>query len=125
MVNLAPAQAAVLRLMTDRCRLRRNPGGETDDVLDPNPQELTLDPGEIEPYYDGVCIARASEGGTGEDASSCTVPLSVEASAGDITEIYESRDSAMVGRWFRVEQVFGGTFAVSRRLKIAEVAPWQ
>jgi hypothetical protein len=126
MVNLAPAQAAVERLMGDRCRIRRNPGGSDDDVLNPNPGELTLDPGvEIEPYYDGICSARAAAGGTGEDASSITVPLSVVPLEDDAIEVYESRDAAMVGRWFRVDRVMGGTFAVSRRLQVAEIAPWQ
>ena len=126
MVNLAPAQAAVERLMTDRCKLYRNPGGVDDDVLNPNPGELTLDPdAEIVPYYDGICSARAAAGGSGEDASSVTVPLAVVPYEDDAIEVVESRDAAMVGRWFRVDRVMGGTFAVSRRLQVAEIAPWR
>lgn len=125
MVDLAPAQRAVERiLLTDRCRLRRNPGGEEDDTLSAEPGELTLTPQTITPYYDGVCALRVESGGDGADTATVTVPLAIVPDEGDVAEIYEARDPGLVGRWFRIDQVGGGTFAVSRRCQVGEVPPW-
>lgn len=128
MVDLAPAQRAVEKLMTDTGKLRRNPGGIDDDVLDPNPGNLTLSPGAVpEPYYDGKCTVRVSQAAAnGETDSSASFPLGVEPLEGDFLEVTASRDPALPGRWFRIDRVKGGTFAVSRKVGITEVAPqWQ
>lgn len=126
MVNLSPAQAAVAKLMTDVCALRRNPGGVDDDVLNPNPGSLDLGTAAPAPYYTGPCMFRVSpvDVDNGID-SSVSVPLEVDARDDDFVEILEARDTTMVGHWFRVDQVRGGTFAVSRKLVTKEVAnPW-
>lgn len=125
MVNLAPAQRAVEALMTDTVRLRRNPGGNDDDVLNPNPGNLTLDAGAVEPYYDGPATIRVSQAAeNGVAGSMASVPLAVIPDEDDVIEVVTSRDPTLPGRWFRVDQVRGGTFAISRRLVISEVAPW-
>lgn len=120
MVNLAPAQAAVERLMTDRVRLYRNPNGVADDTLSPDPNDLTLDPGAMGVVYDGRATVKITE--AAENGAASSLPLAVVALEDDLVEIVEARDVAIVGRWFRVDQVQGGTFAVTRRLILAEVA---
>lgn len=124
MVNLAPAQAAVERLMTDTCRLYRNPGGVEDDTLAPTSEGAILDPGTVEPYYEGKCLFRVSTAAAnGVQGSGASIPLEQEPARDDFFEVVASRDPESVGRWFRVADVQGGTFAVSRKLVLAEVAP--
>lgn len=124
MVNLAPAQAAVERLMTDRVRLHRNPFGVHDDTMSPDPNDLELDPGAFGVFYDGKATVKVSE--AAENGAASSLPLAVVALEDDLVEVVESRDAAIVGRWFRVDEVRGGTFSVSRRVVLAEVAapPW-
>lgn len=120
MVNLAPAQAAVERLMTDRVRLWRNPLGVHDDTMAPDPNDLTLDPGAFGVAYDGAATIKVSE--AAENGAGGSLPLAVHALEDDLIEVVECRDTTVVGRWFRVDQVRGGTYSVSRRVVLAEVA---
>lgn len=123
MVNLAPAQRAVEALMTDAGELYRNPGGEDDDVLDPNPTGFTLDPSTMVQVYAGKLTFKLSAAAAnGETSSMASLPLEVEADVDDFLRLTETRDPAMDGRWFRVSEVRGGTFAVTRRLVLAEIA---
>src|SRR5215207_4359377 len=108
-INLKPAQAAVERLMTDRVRLWRNPWGVEDDTMSPDPQDLELNPGPLGLIYDGPATIKVSE--VAEDGAAGSLPLAVLAAEDDQLEIVESRDPAVVGRWFRVDQVRGGTFS--------------
>lgn len=125
MVNLAPARLAVEKLMTDRGKLRRNPGGPDDDVLNPNPGSLELSPGGLPvPYYDGpMTIKISAAAANGETGSAASFPIGIVPLEGDFLEVAEALDGSLVGRWFRVDEVKGGTFAVSRRVVLAEVAP--
>jgi len=124
MVNLGPAQASVERLMTDRVRLYHNPGGVEDDTMAPDPGNLDLDTGPKHPYYDGPATVKISE--AAEDGAAASVPMRIVPDEGDIFETVDTRDPGAQDRWFRVDQVRGGTFAVSRRLVIVETAkPWR
>jgi len=123
-INLGPAQLAVRRLMTDRVRLYHNPGDIEDDTLAPDPGNLDLDPGPQVAYYDGDATIKISE--AAEQGAASSLPLDVVPDEGDYLEVVASRDAGATGRWFRIDQVRGGTFSVSRRLVLVEVAaPWQ
>ena len=117
-LNLAPAQRAIERLMTDRVRLWRNPLGHEDDTMAPDAGNLDLDTGPLEAVYDGKAIIKVSE--VAEDGAAGSLPFAVIPDENDLIEVVESRDASVVGRWFRVDQVRGGTFSVSRRMVLVE-----
>ncbi|MEV4521471.1 DUF6093 family protein [Micromonospora tulbaghiae] len=123
---LARGRAAAEALMTDECVIRRD-GGTTYDPETGYPTESTSQ------VYAGKCRVQqqsASAGAreVGEAAVlllrlEVQVPMSVVGvQADDVVEVTASRhDVELVGRRFRVRDLFHKTHATSRRLGVEEV----
>lgn len=127
--NLAPAKAAVERLMDDTCTITRDPQGEDDSQFDGNTGQLFADQGDPEPVWTGRCKVSSAgliSGTHGEQEGGATVNARIYEGAipidapeiliGDVLTLESSRrDLLLVGKQFRVTDVRYGSFSVSRK----------
>jgi len=130
-MNLAPAERAVTKLMTDDCTITRDSEGVGDDTWDdvlgtytrPSPDESEI--------YSGKCMvlptplgSRPGQSAAVEDPGSrelrILIPLDqVDVAIGDVVTVTASRrDPALVDRTFAVIGTVAQTFAVYRQLDV-------
>jgi hypothetical protein len=117
--------------MADLCRILRDPPGALDDVLDRTTGRLTRPAGDEVIVYEGPCLitetaldARRAEGGRTAHyrAWRMRVPMAAPlAQEGDrVLMLVCRRDSALVGRRFRVGDVNMSSVGVTRRLMLED-----
>lgn len=117
-------------------RITRNANGADDDTFDTNTGEWT--PVGVTTVYEGkaafrfATLDRQFESGGQvilRAEARLSLPLSeltpaTEPAVSDFVEILTNeRDEAQVGRKFRIDRIFGGTFAITRRCVVSEWVP--
>lgn len=124
-------QRRMEKRMVDQCRITSDPEGAGDDVLDQATGELVPPASDTSTVYEGPCVVylrpraeRTDEQGgatmTVQDYIGA-IPLAETAPRiGDTFTVTDTRDPRFVNRSFRIVEVLGGTYAVTRDLRLQE-----
>lgn len=132
--SLERARARVeLKVLLDHCVITLDPDGFSDDSFDRATLTWTRPPDDDALIYSGPCSIRSEAAHLtdedGNDVVSSTwigkLPLLDSAAVrnGAILLVDDSRDPEMIGRTFKVDQVYGGTFKVLRPLRLSSLEP--
>lgn len=116
--------------MLDACTIVEDAAGFSDDSFDTTTGLWTRGGGDGSLIYSGKCMIRhesAVPAGFGEQQTIeqqwiLRVPLNTAGIvAGQIARIDSSRDPSLPSREWKIDEVLGGTFAVSRRLRVSAI----
>lgn len=117
--------------MIDRCRVTADPEGADDDTFDPATGVLTRPVGDTSTIYEGKSLfyrRRRVETPATQGEAAVTVqeyfgaiPLAeIGVKVGNTYTVVASADPWAIGRPFRITEVLGETYAVTRDLKLEE-----
>ena len=122
--------------MLDECAIIRDPSGHRDDTFNRTTGVWSRPLSDFSEVYSGPCSVRAdanattrgdyNEGGQQAVRRAYTgrIPLdAVDVDETCILEVTASRDPRLEGMRFKLTEVFGSTFAVSRKFALTSVAP--
>lgn len=123
--DLTFARRTVAGLMPDSCTITRNPGGVSDDALDPDTLQLIAQ--EVPSWYEGPCTIRLEPGTDLEGIGQISIPFDPDADPieqqlqrGDVVECTASGNPALVGRRWAVGEPLPGSYSVTRKARLLE-----
>lgn len=129
--RLEHARPKVEATLLDHCQITADPQAFADDTFDETTLTWTRPGGDTSLAYDDVCAIRHESGQIGEMGGAdmlegvWTARILLLGSAavvqGAVLTVTASRDPGMVGRTFKVDEIIGGTFKLTRRLRLSSI----